>query len=92
MLAVEDETLREERIQLFLESAKDEIEYISDLMKKNGWLRTNLVRLSAVVPSIAGVNPLAGLAFAVVGAFGQQSKMTSYSPFLYAAEARRLVA
>jgi hypothetical protein len=90
-LSIEDEALREERLQLFLESANDEIEYVSELMAKNSWVRTNLIRLSAVVPSIPGVGAVTGLAFAAVGAFGQQSKPLGYSPFLYAAETRRLI-
>jgi len=87
---VSDDELRTRRLELFLDEVRGDVAAIRERMASHGWV-TTLTKLSAIVAAIPGVSPLLGLANAVYSAFAGSEMTKVTSPFLYAAEAQRLL-
>lgn len=91
LATIQEESLRTRAVDLFIEEARQEIDDLRREMVALGWVRTTLTKVSSVVPSIPGVQPLVGLAASVIAAFTGDANIDRRSPFLYAAEAQELV-
>ena len=88
---ISDDTLRKQRLELFVEEARDEITEIRARMAEAGWLETVFGRLAAVLAAVSGASPIFGLANAVYNAFAGGAQPDPRSPFLYACQAQRIL-
>ncbi len=88
---INDEALRERRLQLLLEEAQDEVDEIQNRMTEAGWGDLILGKFCAVLAAVPGASPLFGLANAVYAALGAGRQLDVKSPYLYAVHARELL-
>lgn len=84
--AIADPALRERRVEIFFDEARDRIEEIQEAMQGAGW-RPAKVGLS-VIAAIPGVSPLFGLAAALWDAVTGGNRRDVSRDFAYAAHAR----
>jgi hypothetical protein len=86
---IEDEALRQRRIDLFRQETREAINEIKNYLNNSGFGRLTLGKIGSVVAAIPGISNLVGLANAVYKAFEKPDLFTMDRTLLYAAYAQK---
>lgn len=84
-----DKTLKDKRLALFIEEAKESTQELINEMNKSGFGRLSLTKFGSIVSSIPGISQIFGLANSVIDAFKNEKIPTLDATFLYAAFAQK---
>jgi hypothetical protein len=86
---IEDDALRERKIELFKAETRESIEEIKNHLTKSGFRHLTLGKIGSVIAAIPGISNLVGLANAVYSAFENSDEVTIDRSLLYAAYAQK---
>jgi len=86
---IEDEALRQRKIELFKEETREAIIEIKNYLNEAGYNSLTLGKIGSIITAIPGISQFFGLANAIYNAFEKSDKVSIDRSLLYAAYAQK---
>ena len=86
---IDDEALRQRKIELFKEETMEAIREIKNYLNESGYNRLTLGKIGSVIAAIPGISGFIGLANAIYNAFENPDEFSMDRSLLYAAYAQK---